>query len=194
MPGRWTDRASRVLLASLGSLVLRSSRRPSVPASKDRPPMSQPWGARARRFPGLIRYVDATRSTRLKSSVGLESLSDSKEYDRAAHDEAPVEVWREVIRRWPDMRLWVAQNKTVPNEILEILSRDIDPNVRDMVARKGRLAPSIQLKLLDDPDETVRAALALNRRAIPEVIERLYRDESKLVREAIGSKHPRGAT
>jgi hypothetical protein len=59
------------------------------------------------------------------------------EYRRAAHDEAPVEVWLEVIRRWPDMRFWVAQNKTVPVSILEILVNDPDEKVRDMVLRKG---------------------------------------------------------
>ena len=59
------------------------------------------------------------------------------EYLRAAHDEAPMEVWLEVIRRWPDLRFWVAQNKTVPLEILEILAKDPDPKVPDMVSRKG---------------------------------------------------------
>jgi hypothetical protein len=35
--------------------------------------------------------------------------SDSKdEYDRAAMDEAPVAVWLDVIRLYPDYRKWVA--------------------------------------------------------------------------------------
>lgn len=59
------------------------------------------------------------------------------EYGRATHDEAPVEVWLEVIRRWPDMRFWVAQNKTVPVPVLEVLVNDPDEKVRDMVLRKG---------------------------------------------------------
>jgi hypothetical protein len=67
----------------------------------------------------------------------LRKSADPEEYLRAAHDEAPVEVWMEVISRWPDMRFWVAQNKKVPLSILEVLENDSDPHVRDMVLRKG---------------------------------------------------------
>ena len=66
----------------------------------------------------------------------LRESDDPEDYRRAAHDEAPVEVWLEVIRRWPDMRFWVAQNKTVPVLVLEVLVDDPDQNVRDMVLRK----------------------------------------------------------
>ena len=67
----------------------------------------------------------------------LRESENREEYLRAAHDEAPVEVWMEVIRRWPDMRFWVAQNKTVPVSVLQVLVNDPDENVRDMVQRKG---------------------------------------------------------
>ena len=67
----------------------------------------------------------------------LRESENPEEYRCAAHDEAPVEVWLEVIRRWPDMRFWVAHNKTVPVAVLEILVNDPDENVRDMVLRKG---------------------------------------------------------
>ena len=67
----------------------------------------------------------------------LRESENPEEYRRAAHDEAPVEVWLEVIRRWPDMRFWVAQNKTVPVSVLEVLANDPDEKVRDMVLRKG---------------------------------------------------------
>lgn len=66
----------------------------------------------------------------------LRESEDPEAYLRAAHEEAPLEVWLEVIRRWPDMRFWVAQNKTVPLSVLEILVRDPDERVRDMVLRK----------------------------------------------------------
>jgi hypothetical protein len=66
----------------------------------------------------------------------LRESENPAEYRRAAHDEASIEVWLEVIRRWPDMRVWVAQNKTVPVSVLEILVNDPDEKVRDMVLRK----------------------------------------------------------
>lgn len=67
----------------------------------------------------------------------LRVSENPEEYRRAAYDEAPAEVWLEVIRRWPDMRFWVAQNKTVPVSVLEALVNDPDEKVRDMVQRKG---------------------------------------------------------
>jgi hypothetical protein len=67
----------------------------------------------------------------------LRESENPEEYGRAAHDEAPIEVWLEVIRRWPDMCFWVAQNKSVPLEVLETLANDPDWRVRDMVSRKG---------------------------------------------------------
>ncbi|GAB3057174.1 hypothetical protein GCM10027053_18500 [Intrasporangium mesophilum] len=42
----------------------------------------------------------------------------------------------DVIERFPDMRLWVAQNKTVPLSILEVLREDADERVVWMVRKK----------------------------------------------------------
>lgn len=46
--------------------------------------------------------------------VELRRSERQEEYSRVAQDSAPREVWLEVIQRFPDMRFWVAQNKTVP--------------------------------------------------------------------------------
>ncbi len=51
-------------------------------------------------------------------------------YGRAAEDEASEGVWRDVVDRFPDMRFWVAQNKTVPVSVLEELRNDQDAWVR----------------------------------------------------------------
>jgi len=42
------------------------------------------------------------------------SSADPDEYRRAAYDEAPTEVWLEVMRRYSNFREWVAHNETVP--------------------------------------------------------------------------------
>lgn len=68
--------------------------------------------------------------------VRLRTSSDPSGYGRAAQDEATVETWRDVIARFPDMRFWVAQNKTVPLVILEELRSDPDERVRSMVRAK----------------------------------------------------------
>lgn len=58
--------------------------------------------------------------------VRLRTSQDRAEYHRAAHDEATEATWIEVLERFPDMRVWVAHNKTVPLTILERLRHDSD--------------------------------------------------------------------
>ena len=58
--------------------------------------------------------------------VKLRESEKEEEYQRAAREAASTEVWQEVIEKYPHMKKWVAYNKTVPNEILEILAEDID--------------------------------------------------------------------
>jgi hypothetical protein len=62
------------------------------------------------------------------------------------------------------MRFWVAQNKTVPLQVLEILARDADARVRSMVASKAE-ADTRATAPCADPDEGVRVRLASNARA-----------------------------
>jgi hypothetical protein len=85
--------------------------------------------------------------------VRLRTSEDPSEYNRAAHDEATIETWREIIGRFPDMRFWVAHNKTLPLVILEELRRDPDERVRSMVRAKrswARAHPE-DTKRLGDP-------------------------------------------
>ena len=115
----------------------------------------------------------------------LRESQNPEEYHRAAHDEASIAIWMEVIDQHPDMRFWVAQNKTVPIEVLEILASDSDSSVRDMVARKRKISEVIALRLAEDPDATVRAALATNRNLPPSAVAKLQHDQSELVVSAL---------
>ena len=54
--------------------------------------------------------------TSAEEFVQLRTSRNPDEYHRAAHEEASVETWLDVIERFPDMRSWVAHNKTVPLE------------------------------------------------------------------------------
>jgi hypothetical protein len=54
--------------------------------------------------------------------VALRSSSLKDDYDRAAMEEAPIGVWRDVISQFPEYRPWVAHNKTILLEILEELA------------------------------------------------------------------------
>lgn len=68
----------------------------------------------------------------IRSAEEFVALRDSEikvEYDRSAMEEAPIAVWHEVIEKFPDHRRWVAHNKTVPVEILEMLC-ELDASTR----------------------------------------------------------------
>jgi hypothetical protein len=120
----------------------------------------------------------------IESAEQFRSLRESEqsdEYSRASHDEAPLEVWLEIIDRMPDMRFWVAQNKTVPISVLESLADDTDPRVRDMVARKRKLPESLQIKLATDSDPIVRCTLARNAKLAPRALAILAVDHDEMV-------------
>jgi hypothetical protein len=115
--------------------------------------------------------------------VRLRGGSDRAEYERAAHDHAPDNVWLDVIQRFPEYRFWVAHNKTVPISMLQILATDADERVRGMVARKGKLPSDLITLLSHDSSESVRAATARHRKASPEILAALSDDPSPIVRE-----------
>ena len=115
--------------------------------------------------------------------------TNPEEYCRSATDEAPLEVWREIVDDMPEMRFWVAQNKTVPIEILDLLAMNSDAQVRDMVARKRKITESTAIRLASDPDETVRAALATNAKLTDVVRNILLNDQSPLVQNAIAKRN-----
>ena len=120
--------------------------------------------------------------------VRLRSSEDPAEYQRAAHDGAPEQVWTEVIRDYPEMKVWVAHNKKVPLEILRVLSDDLDPNVRKAVAAKRKLDQDLFEKLSSDKDEAVRQRIAYNRKTPRSIIERLADDPCPLVQEPAQSR------
>lgn len=115
----------------------------------------------------------------------LRESDDPCEYRRAAQEEASLEVWLDVISRMPDLRCWVAQNKTVPIAILELLADDPDSRVRWMVASKRKLPESLQLKIAADSDPSIRATLARNPKATERVLKILAHDVTLLVRDAV---------
>jgi len=121
----------------------------------------------------------------IKSADEFKALRESdnqEEYSRAATDEAPLEVWLEVLLKYPDLAFWVAQNKSVPIEILEKLALNEDSKVRDMVARKRKLPENIMLLLAEDSSESVRLALANNAKITKKVLEKLVNDSWQEVR------------
>ncbi len=122
----------------------------------------------------------------------LRESTNPDDYARAAAEDAPIEVWREIISSRADMRVWVVLNKTVPLEILEELAGACDVEVRDAVARKRKITEAIAVRLAKDKDETVRAALARNPKISNSILAILSLDTSRLVQGALDDRRKNG--
>lgn len=116
--------------------------------------------------------------------LALRTSDDPADQRRAGHEAADVAVWLDVIEKYPAMREWVAYNKTVPLEVLELLASDPDERVRWSVAVKRKIDDDLLRKLALDEDENVRARVARHHHASTELLESLLNDESLFVSRA----------
>lgn len=106
--------------------------------------------------------------------ISLRNSDLPDEQQRASQDSADVAVWLDTIDRFPEYKSWVAHNKTIPIEVLEILAHDKDAGVREKVARKRKINDKIFNLLSIDRDESVRYTLMCN--------TKLTNDQKKLIR------------
>jgi hypothetical protein len=120
--------------------------------------------------------------------VKLRTSIRQEDYLRAATDAAPIEVWTDVIQKFPDMREWVAHNKTVPIAVLRILASDPNPRVRFAVAMKNKLPRDLMALLADDVEDAVRQRIACNKNVDLEILQRLATDQSEVVSSSARSR------
>jgi len=123
----------------------------------------------------------------------LRTSGDAREQWHAGTDQAPLEVWREVVARFPDLKIWVVRNKTVPIEMLQALAGDPDRQVRRDVAAKRKLTTALFELLAGDVDEVVRRQVAINRKVPAHVRARLELDPSEFVRRGATPNLPDAA-
>jgi hypothetical protein len=113
--------------------------------------------------------------------VALRNSEDLAEQTRATTEDADDRVWLFVIEHHPELRKWVAQNKTVSLSIIRLLIEDSDPVTRSWVARKRKLDRAMFVALSTDADERVRHALATNAKLPPDLLRLLSQDPVELV-------------
>jgi hypothetical protein len=111
----------------------------------------------------------------------LRTSEDLEEQRRATWEPAEHSVWIEIIERFPDLRAWVAHNKTVPLSVLRALAADSDAMVRAEVARRRKLDRELFELLAQDPDPGVRCSVASNRKAPADIITKLASDPEAFV-------------
>ncbi|WP_442600727.1 hypothetical protein [Paenibacillus sp. KN14-4R] len=130
--------------------------------------------------------TSATEFYRLRTS------ENPDEYLRAAWEEASVEVWKEVINTYPDMAFWVAQNKTVPFEVMDILSEHPEWRVRCMIASKNKITEDLQMKFVNDIEVLVRRSIARHKKATLKILQIFINDEDEEIRAIAKSRIEEG--
>jgi hypothetical protein len=118
-----------------------------------------------------------------KEFIALRSSQDVAEQKRATNEEAPLSVWQEIIATYPENKIWVVRNKTVPVEILEILSKDNDAQIRSEVASKRKINDSIFSILSKDENKSVRYALMLNKSLTKQQLQQIKIKDSAWLQE-----------
>lgn len=111
----------------------------------------------------------------------LRTSENKEEYIRAATEEAAFEVWLEIIRDFPGMKIWVVHNKTIPVEILQRLAGDPASDVRFAVATKNSLPEDLMVLLANDTEESVRERIAYNKNASRAALEHLANDPTERI-------------
>ncbi|MGW8727919.1 hypothetical protein ACWGNF_18045 [Streptomyces sp. NPDC055808] len=96
-----------------------------------------------------------------------------------------MQVWAEVVDRYPEERVGVVQNKTVPLAVLETMIDDPDARVRFMVAMKRKLTPDLLERLARDADESIRMRVAQHRNTSRRTLESLLHDPWGEVRAVV---------
>ncbi|MED1724465.1 hypothetical protein [Brevibacillus parabrevis] len=124
--------------------------------------------------------------------VRLRTSDDRNDYLRAAWDEAPLEVWLDVLNHYPDMAFWVAHNKSVPLPILEMLAKHPEERVRSMVASKNKLSPELQIQLAQDHECSVRRSIAYNKKAVLAALQLLAEEADEELKQHVRTRIAEG--
>jgi nicotinamide mononucleotide adenylyltransferase len=122
--------------------------------------------------------------TSAQEFIRLRFSESPADYQRAAVEEAPIKVWMTLINEHAEMREWVAHNKTVPVEVLSILTNDPSIAVRCVVAGKRSLSIVLFEYLAEDAHESVRQRIACNKSAPIYILKMFMNDTASVLAEA----------
>jgi hypothetical protein len=112
--------------------------------------------------------------------VESDSAADRR---RSAWEEAAGGVWLALIEKHPEMRFWVAHNRTLPVDAMRILAADEDWRVRARIAMKASCPGDVLDLLSSDPHDAVASTVAGHPGTPTEALQRLSRHPWVQVRE-----------
>jgi hypothetical protein len=101
---------------------------------------------------------------------------------------ASSQTWLEIIGHSEDAAVWVALNKTIPVEVLEVLAKHASARVRRFVADKNSITPELIALLATDSDSGVRLRIANHKKTSAEILRQLLQDDWQEVIEVAREK------
>ncbi|MFF4834317.1 hypothetical protein [Streptomyces sp. NPDC001315] len=115
--------------------------------------------------------------------VRLRMSGDSADFLRIKQEDAPLDVWLDLVRDHPDMRFWVTFNRHVPPEVLRLLVDDEDWRVRANIAGRKGVPQDILETLSRDDHDAVVSSTASNPGTSTAALTRLSRHPWEDVRK-----------
>jgi len=97
---------------------------------------------------------------------------------------ASAAVWWDVLEQMPDAAVWVAANRTIPEEIIRHLSAHASIQVRTAIASNPEMGDDVMIALAHDKSDLVRMRVACNAQTSRAVLADLVADPCVVV-----SKH-----
>jgi len=119
---------------------------------------------------------------RIQYALGIFSKEDLEEKIEHTKDKRILDLLSR--DKDPDIRFCVSFNSITPNDTLEKLSKDKSSQVRFSVASNKNASQNILEKLSKDKDYNVRRSVVENPNVSMEILEKLSKDKEVYVRRA----------
>lgn len=111
----------------------------------------------------------------------IDSQTENNTY-KATNEEATEQIWAEVSEHFPDYEKYILQNLTISDSTINLLSTSPNSLVRWWVAKKRRAGADVLNRLSKDNDPSVRQAVAANKKTPYKTLELLCTDIEEDVR------------
>jgi hypothetical protein len=108
--------------------------------------------------------------------IKLADNDNLEDNNRVKNEELSSSVIFEIIQNYPERKSWLVHNKHIPIEILKLLSKDEDIDVRFTIAMKKKCNRSIFEVLMNDSDFSVRMAIVRNNKLPIDLLEKMLND------------------
>ncbi|MFK0313325.1 hypothetical protein ACIQUF_19095 [Pseudomonas sp. NPDC090233] len=133
-------------------------------------------------------YMNTKKINMITNAIEFKEICEGGSNTNFAHQQAPEEIWLEILNRYPELDTAVASNKTIPDSIIELLSISDDVNVRWRIALKRRLSRSAFDRLAIDKDASVRQRIACNPKVPIDILRQLTQDDDEMVADSAKKK------